>query len=153
MAKKVTESLTDAEVADIITLAESGFGVFPGNVLVDVTYDTTGSIELTLDGEIDEEELISALQNSIADSLNIHASDVEVSIDPDSGVATYTISSSSYDEAAALQASMGEDLTQDAITSALSTAVPEVTGVIDTIFFDKRLHYFLIIFELSPQMN
>ena len=38
------------------------------------------------DSDYSEEELITALQDSIADTLNIHSSDVEIAFDPTSNM-------------------------------------------------------------------
>jgi hypothetical protein len=101
MQKNVIEELTADEVEDIISSAESDFGLFPGTVAAKVAYDITGTVDLDYSDSADhsEEEMISALQHSIADALNIHISDVEVIFDPESGQATYTISSNSVEEA------------------------------------------------------
>ena len=100
----MSQSLTDSEIAEIVTLAEDTFGVYPGNVNADVHYEITGSVKISTDGsDISDEELISALQSSIADALNVHSSDVEVVIDPDTGLATYTVSSATAEAAEDLQ--------------------------------------------------
>ena len=75
-------SLSEEEIATIVSDAENTFGVYPGDVEVEVTYDVTGSVTLVTDGsEIPEEELASTLQQSIASTLNVHPSDVSVVID------------------------------------------------------------------------
>ena len=77
--REVSQSLTDAEIAEIVTLAEDTFGVYPGNVEAEVSYEITGTVNADFDGsDYSEEELIVAVQNSIADALSIHSSDVEV---------------------------------------------------------------------------
>ena len=127
--KPVTESLSDSDVQEIITLAENTFGVYPGNVEADVSYDITGTIVVSSDDDVSDEELASALQSSIANALSVHESDVEVVIDPETGVATYTISSASAEDATALQDALQETSTNDAITSGVSTTLPSVTDV------------------------
>ena len=134
----VTASLSDEEIADIISTAEEAFGVFPGSVEAEVSYDITGTIPLSTDGEYVEEELISALQSSLADTLNIHPSDVVVEIDPDTGVATYTISSSSADDANVLQEVLQLPSTSDEISSQVSNVLPEVLNVNKFLVFFKR---------------
>ena len=57
MNKLVTSSLTDDEITEIVTEAENIFGVYPGDVEVEVTYDIMGAISVETDGsEITEEE-------------------------------------------------------------------------------------------------
>lgn len=125
----VTASLTDEELADIINAAEEAFGVFPGSVEADVSYDITGSIPFPSDGEYVEEELIAALQSSLATTLNIHVSDVIVDMDPETGVAIYTISSNSADGANDLQEVLQLASTSDQISSLVSSVLPEVSNV------------------------
>ena len=125
----VTASVSDEELADIINTAEEAFGVFPGSVEIDVSYDITGSIPISTDAEYVEEELISALQSSIANNLNIHPSDVAVVIDPDTDVATYIIRSSSADDANELQEVLQLPSTSDEISSQVSSVLPEVSTV------------------------
>eukprot|EP00493_Phyllostaurus_siculus_P014085 UN14299 len=104
MRKVVTESLTDDDVSELISSAETDFGLFPGTVTAEVEYEITGTIDVKLYGsDYIEEELVDALEESIADALNIHVSDVEVVFDPESGEAMYTITSDSVDDALTLQ--------------------------------------------------
>ena len=104
MTKPVTSTLTDSEIAELVSMAEESFGVYPGTVEAELTYDITGIVTFETDeSELEEEELISALQKSIADTLSIHPSDVMVTIDPESGVATYEINSENVEDAMVLQ--------------------------------------------------
>ena len=129
MQKPVTSTLTDDEIADIVTLAENEFGVFPGNVEADVQYEITGTVDMAFDGAYTDEELVEALQTSIATALNVHESDVEVVIDPETGVATYTISSATVEDALDLQELLQDVSTNEAIASAITESVPAVTNV------------------------
>ena len=74
--KQVTSSMTDDEIADIVSQAETTFGVYPGDVIADVSYEITGTVTLDADGtDYTDEELVSALQKSIAEALNVHESE------------------------------------------------------------------------------
>lgn len=130
----VTASLSDEAIADIINIAENSFGVNPGNVEAEVVYDISGSIPISIDGEYIEEEIISALQNSMAETLNIHPSDVVVDIDSQTGVAAYVISSHSADDASNLQASLQLPSTREVISSQVAAALPEVSEVNHILF-------------------
>lgn len=126
----MTESLSNQEIADLVTLAEETFGVYPGNVEADVQYDISGTIAVTTDkSDYSEEELITSLQEAIASALNVHTSDVVVTFDPDSGLTTYTISSETAEDASALQIALKTDEVNDAIATGVSTQVPAVTDV------------------------
>ena len=130
MSKLVTSSLGEDEIMEIVNEAENTFGVYPGDVEVEVTYDITGSVSIETDGsEVSEEELVSALQESIANTLNVHPSDVSVTIDSETGVATYTISSASAEEALNLQEALQDTTMSDAIGSTISDDIPAITDV------------------------
>ena len=130
MNKLVTSSLTDDEIIEIVNEAEDTFGVYPGDIEVEVTYDITGSISIETDGsEVSEGELVSALQDSIANTLNVHPSDVSVSIDSETGIATYTISSASAKAALNLQEAVHDSSISDAIGSKISDEIPAITDV------------------------
>lgn len=135
MNKLVTSSLTDDEITDIVTGAENIFGVYPGDVEVQVTYDITGSITIdTENSNIPAEEILSVMQDSIATTLNVHPSDVSVSIDPESGVVSYTVSSSSAEDASNLQELLQNTVISDAIESRIFDELPAVSDVISTFF-------------------
>ena len=122
----VQTSLTEEEVAVIVSNAEDSFDVFPGTVEAEVTYEISGTISMgSVDSNLSDEEIINALQNAIADSLSIHSSDVIVSIDPESGDAMYTISSANAEDAIALQEMLVEESTNEFIAA----AIPDLTDV------------------------
>ena len=131
MTQEVTASLTSEEVDDFIETAEETFGLYPGNVEAEVSYEISGTIAIETDGsDIDEVELLSALESSISSSLNVHPSDVEITIDPESGEVTYTISSATSEEAAVLLGTLQGEPANEAIASAVADILPEITQVI-----------------------
>ena len=71
MNQLVAQSLTDDEIDEMVTLAENTFGLLPGNVEASVNYDIIGTITVTSDSELSNDELASSLKTSIADALNI----------------------------------------------------------------------------------
>ena len=129
LSREVSSTISDEELSELISSAEETFGVQPGNVEAEVTYDVSGTIVLALEEDINEELLTSALQSSIANALNVHVSDVSVTIDPESGNAIYTISSADTLDAIDLQAMLYDPSTRSAIASELANDVPEVTVV------------------------
>merc|ERR1712034_266310 len=86
MTQLVSESLTEEEIAEIVASAEETFGVYPENVDAVVTYKTHGEIELEIEGELTPEEevqLINSIEESLAETLGIHTSDVVVTREDD----------------------------------------------------------------------
>ena len=130
LTQEVTSSLTSEELQEFVALAEEAFGVNPGNVEAEVTYDISGTIAIETDGsEIGEEDLVSALQDSIASSLNVHPSDIEITLDPESGIASYTVSSGTAEEASLLLEALQGELVNEEIASILTEFIPESTQV------------------------
>lgn len=135
MNKLVTSSMTDDEISEILTETENTFGVYPGDVAVEVSYDVSGTISIATDGsDISDEDLVSALQDSIANSLNVHPSDVSVSVDSETGSMTYTINSASAEDASNLQKLLQDNAINDEISQHISNEIPEVTNVTFTPF-------------------
>ena len=129
MNKIVFETLTENEIADIITSAEDAFGVYPGDVQAEVSYDITGSMIIVADdSDYSEKEIVSSLQETIAETLNVHPSDVSISIDPESGIVTYSISSATAEEAALLQEALS-GTTNDVISSAIVDEIDAISSV------------------------
>ena len=138
--------MTEDEIADIVSQAENIFNVLPGDVSAEVTYEITGTVTLATDGtDYDDEELISALQTSIAESLNVHESDVEITIDPETGVATYTIGSSTAEDTSDLQGKLSRNDILENISTAVTNILPEITEVPAKIFdhYNEREQHLL----------
>ena len=129
LKKEVSATLTSEQLDEIIKTTEEAFDIYPGNVEASVTYDISGTIDITTDRDVNNEELIEALKTSIANSLNIHESDVSVSIDPETGIVSYEIRSDSVEAATQLQELLQTQNTNDAISAAVSRSVPGVTNV------------------------
>lgn len=128
--KQVTSSMTNDEIEEIMSQAENAFGIYPGDVIAEVAYEVTGTVTLhTDDADYSDEELVSALQTSIAEALNVHESDVEVAIDSDTGIATYTITSQTAEDVARLQNDFLRDDILNDITVLVTDSLPAVNEV------------------------
>jgi hypothetical protein len=129
LTTQVYSSMPPEEVQDIISIAEQEFGLMPGNVEAEVTYEIYGTLDVTIEGDYDEEELIETLKTALAESLNIHESDVEITIDPETGVISYTISSSTAEDGLELQDSLAlVDTTAD-ISERVTAAMPNISSI------------------------
>ena len=53
----VTESLSDNEISDLVALAEDTFGVNPGNVEAEVSYEITGTVTVATDTDVSMKNL------------------------------------------------------------------------------------------------
>ena len=132
LTKQVTESLSSEDITALVVSAEEAFGLNPGNVETVVSYDVHGVLEVDLSGDYEEAELVASLQQALAESLNVHVSDVSVVLDPETGVISYTISSETAEAGAELQA----QLQSSSLSSSLESYVmEEIAGVTGVIFF------------------
>ena len=122
LTRPVTESISDEEISNIQSEVANTYGVDAEDINVEVVYQTTGSIELDVsDTTLTDEELAEAFEEEIASLLGIHEGDVEVTITD--GVATYTITSDSAENAEDLQ----NDISQSA--EALTGAIEDSANV------------------------
>lgn len=100
------------------------YGVDESDIKVAMLYETTGSIELIIPEAISEIDLTDAITTSIAESLGVHAADVDVIVDMETGDVEFTITSDSFNQAASVQFDLSNDRTQEAIFSAIESFVP-----------------------------
>ena len=64
----MTESLGNDEVSNITEEAAEAYGVDPEDITVEVVYQTTGSLDIDITGDVSEEELEEALEEELAAS-------------------------------------------------------------------------------------
>ena len=129
LTKQVTESLSSEDLSALVASAEEAFGLNPGNVEAVVTYDVHGVLDVELTGDYEESQLVASLQQALAESLNVHVSDVSVVLDPETGVISYTISSESAEDGAELQAQLQSSSVSSSLESFVMDEVAAVTGV------------------------
>ena len=147
LTTQVSDDLTTEEINEIIEDVEEEFDIYPGNVDVEVTYETSGTIALTLDEnvDVDSEELEQALEESIAEILDIHVSDVDVEIDPETGDITYTITAENYDDSVDIQAQLQDPAVIVSLNDAVSEDVAGISDVSVTPEYGVDVHVELII--------
>ena len=73
----MTESLSDYEVSDITDSAAEAYGVEAEDITIDVVYQTTGSLDIDVTGDVSEEDLEEALEEEISALLGIHEGNVQ----------------------------------------------------------------------------
>ena len=126
--KQVTEDLSQEELDDLVSYVEEELGIYPDNVEVDVVYEITGTIEVEGSYE-DAEALEQELEEALATALGIHISDVDVTVNPETGEITYVITSESYDEASGLSDQLQLSEVNEAVLAEVSDAIPTISGV------------------------
>ena len=132
LTKPVTKSLTSQEVEDIIKQAEELYEVNAGDVEADVNYVTTGTMAIDInldeyDGTI--EDLEQSIIEALSQELGVHEKDIKVSIDPETNIVTYELTSDSAEDSIDLRTALSTNEVVDAIASNLNELIPEVSGV------------------------
>ena len=120
----MTESLNDDEVSNITEEAAEAYGVDPEDITVEVVYQTTGSLDIDITGDVSEEELEEALEEELAALLGIHEGNIEVNITD--GVAYYTITADNAEAAQDLQETLAEPESTATLDEGISESFPEV---------------------------
>lgn len=88
----VNESLSTVEIDEIYQQSADAYGLDQEDIIVEVMYQTTGSIDIDIIGDVSVDQLEEFLEEELATLLEVHKSSVEVDID-ENGTATYTITS------------------------------------------------------------
>lgn len=84
--KVVTGDVTESELNDIVSNAEALFNVASTDVVYDdVAYQVRGIIEATIPSDANPEEITEAFAQAIADSLNVHAKEIDIEVDMENG--------------------------------------------------------------------
>ena len=105
LSKSVDESLDSEDVVNITNEVAESYGVDEEDVTVEIVYQTTGSLNIVINGTTDEDALAEALEEEIASVLGIHESSVEVTVE--NGTATYVITSATAEDASESIETMG----------------------------------------------
>ena len=121
LSRPVTESIDVDEVNDIQTEVADTYGVGIEEVNVDIVYQTTGTLDLSIGDDVDEEQLASDLEDELAALLGLHEGEIEVTIE--NGVATYVINSDSVETAEEIQSVLDNSETQSTLDEAVGDEV------------------------------
>ena len=118
----------DAEVIDDYISSVAGYyGVDTSDVIVSTTYGASGSMSMTIPSDVSEDELVDVITASIANSLGVHPQDVNVSVDMETGVVEFTVTSENFNDAAADQFDLSNDQYKNDIIATIENALPSVT--------------------------
>ena len=115
----MSESLPTTDLEDIQQQSANAYGVGPEYVIVEVVYQTTGSINVDILDDVSIDELEEFMEEELATLLGIHGGSVEVTID-ENGVATYTITSDSAESAEEANEILSQPASQVILDDAIS---------------------------------
>lgn len=122
-----TQEFDDASIEDYTSNIAEFYGVDATDVTPVVTYETTGSMIVSIPENLSEEELAEVVTSSIADSLGVHPSNVAITIDMNSGEVEFVITTNDFSEASSLQFNLENGQNQDEIINSIENAIPSVT--------------------------
>ena len=92
----VVEDLSPNEVEELTNLAVDAFNVALEDVTTDVTYTTSGSMTLLIPDDISEDEIVNAIESSLAEALGVHPHQIAVDVNMETGEVEYTVTSEEY---------------------------------------------------------
>lgn len=130
LSTTVTESLSATEITNIADEIAESYGVEVDDIIVDVTYETTGSIVINvIDDTLTDDEISEAIEDEIAALLGIHESDIDVTIE--GRFATYTITSDNAESAQQFQDVIRDPSARNDLSNAIEQNVPVNVLVIE----------------------
>ena len=122
----LTQALARTEIDEYASSVAEFYGVEVEDVEVQTSYAASGTMSISVADDIEEEELIDTITDTIAESLGVHPSEVDVMIDMSTGEVEFAVTSEDYAEAAANQFALENDQQIDSIIDSIETAIPDV---------------------------
>jgi len=143
VSRPVTSELSMEKSHNLTMTVSSAFDVAPEEVSTDISYVSSGSLELNIPHGMDEEIVADAITESLAKLLDVHPSIVSVSaIDLDTGIVEYEISSETYFNATEIQSEIS-GLTIDFLNEEIQQLLPSVS--VENMFRDDEIEIVLSI--------
>lgn len=122
-----TQRVDNTQIEDFTLNIADFYGVNPADVTPVVTYETSGSMTISIPETVPEAELVDAITSSIAESLNVHPSNVDITIDMDTGTVEFVISTEDFDEIASMKFDLENGQYRAEITTSIENTNPSVT--------------------------
>jgi len=122
-----TEEVEQSTINEFTTDLAEYYGVDEEDISVTATYSATGSMQVTIPSDVTEDEMVDAIISSIANSLGVHPSDVDVIVDMETGAVEFSVTSDSFGEASDNQFDLDSANFQNGIIDAIETAVPDAS--------------------------
>ena len=115
----MTESLSEEEVSTIVSNVAETYGVDEADVSVEVVYQTTGTMQVTIPNDVSLEELEASLEDELSELLGVHESLIEVVVSED-GTVTYVVSSDTVELAEEVQHLLSDEIAVSTLSSGLT---------------------------------
>lgn len=128
ISTKATASLDVNEVNELDALVAQAYGVDDSEITSMIEYITTGALVLTIPDDVSQENAIDDLTYALASSLGVTEDAITLSLDPQSGEALYSVSSTNYEDSATLLEVLESGEIIDLLSE--SSSLVDVTNVI-----------------------
>ena len=113
-----TESIDDEEITELESLVAQSYGVDIEDVSSVTKYITTGSLVITIPDNVSEDEALDDLTAALSATLGISEDNISLTLDPETGEVSYTVTTSDYDETnAALSQLQDENIVENIETN------------------------------------
>ena len=124
----VTGELSDSDFLYLEEVVATAYGVPSEDVSSVTEYTTSGSMDVTIPSSTTEEEAVQALTDALAEALDVSVHAVTISINSETGDVTYSVTSTDYDDATKLLATLEDESIGATLTD--STGVLTVASVL-----------------------
>ena len=125
ITKTATAALDDSEISELENIVAQSYGVDSDDLTIETEYVTSGIITVDIADSISDEEALTSLTTAIATALGVSEESITLTLDPESGEVSYTVTTNDFDDTAAILAS----LQSDDIIDTLVTDVVEIQDV------------------------
>ena len=123
----VTSALDDDEVDQLESLVAQAYGVDVSEVTSIAEYVTTGTLVVTIPDDVSNQDAINELTSALATSLGVTEDSITLSLDPESGEVSYSVTIANYNDTAAIQNALESDDIVDSLME--TTDVVEITSI------------------------
>ena len=125
ITKTATAALDDSEISELENIVAQSYGVDSDDLTIETEYVTSGIITVDIADSISDEEALTSLTTAMATALGVSEESITLTLDPESGEVSYTVTTNDFDDTAAILAS----LQSDDIIDTLVTDVVEIQDV------------------------
>lgn len=122
ISTETTSSLADDEVLALEALVAQAYGVDINDITSIVEYIATGTLAVGIPDDVSSQDVIDELTVALATSLRIPTDSITLSLDPESGEISYSLTSPNFDETAALLDTLESDNIVDSLSEMMNLA-------------------------------
>lgn len=115
-----------SEIESYVSDVAEFYGVDHSSIDIETSYEVSGEMLVMIPNNVSESELTEAIKISVAESLEVHPSNVDVVINMETGEVDFTISSDVFNEAASVRFDLNKDQYEESIVNEIENAIPSI---------------------------